>query len=196
MSPKVPRIPFLPRDEWTPEVRDLFSAMDEPGVKRDGTSSHLTLTMINHPALARGFYAFGKQVLLASSLPDRLREIITLYIGWRYQAEYEWSHHVAMAKRVGVTEEEIEAVKQGAAMPVWSDLERSCLRATQQLCDRARIDDQTWSEMARHFDKKQLMDFVLTVGHYVMLSLALGAFEVEAEPSVWTKEFRGDRAAQ
>jgi len=44
------------------------------------------------------------------------------------------------------------------------------------------ISDEVWTTLARHLDTRQLMDLVLTIGHYVMLSWAIAAWGTELEP--------------
>src|SRR5688500_2355939 len=40
----------------------------------------------------------------------------------------------------------------------------------------------TWAVLARHLDKHQLMELVITIGHYVMLSWAITVWGTELEP--------------
>jgi 4-carboxymuconolactone decarboxylase len=178
-----PRIPPLPYAEWTREAREVFSATTEaPQRRKIGSSSTLDMTLANYPALAKAYYGFGYHLLRASSLPDRLREIVTLRVAWLYRAPYEWVHHVMLAREIGFGEKDFEAVKQGAEAPNWPGVERACLSAVDQLCAQSQIENGTWEELARHLDKQQLMDFVFTVGHYVMLAWAMAAMKVELEP--------------
>ena len=189
-----PRIGPLPRDEWTEAARDIFAMMGPPETREKrretGSPANLDMTMANHPALATAFYGFGKQLLLASSLPNRPREIVTLRVAWRHQAAYEWAHHVRFARALGFTEAEIAAIKEGPDAAAWSDDERALLSAVDQLSERTRIDDETWAALARQFDRQQMMDLVFTIGHYTMLAMALSAFGVEVEES-----FRGPDTA-
>lgn len=187
-----PRIAPLPRAEWTEEAREIFALMGPPEMREarreNGSPANLDMIMANHPALATAFYGFGKQLLLGSSLPDRPRELVTLRVAWRYQAAYEWAHHTRFARTLGFTEAEIAAVKEGPKAAPWSDEERSLLSAVDQLCERTQIDDATWAALASRFDRHQMMDLVFTIGHYVMLAMALSAFGVEVEEAFRSPE--------
>ena len=187
-----PRIPPLPRAEWTDSARDIFALIGPPETREArreaGSPANLDMVMANHPALATAFYGFGMQLLLGSSLPDRPREIVTLRVAWRYQAAYEWAHHTRFARALGFTEAEIAAVKDGPAAALWSDEDRTLLRAVDQLCEHTQIDDETWAALANRFDRHQMMDLVFTIGHYVMLAMALSAFGVEVEEAYRTPE--------
>jgi len=79
-------------------------------------------------------------------------------------------------------------VGDGPAAALWSDEDRTLLRAVDQLCERTQIDDETWAALASRFDRRQLMDLVFTIGHYVMLAMALSAFGVEVEEAFRSPE--------
>lgn len=87
------------------------------------------MTLAQHPALARMFYPFGKQLLVHSTLPARQRELLTLRIAWLYRCEYEWGYHVQWARQAGLSDPEIEALKADIDETLWSDPDLAVLRA-------------------------------------------------------------------
>jgi len=58
------------------------------------------------------------------------------------------------------------------------------LQAPDQLGQRSDLDDQHWDALAAHFDRRQLMDFVFTVGAHVLLALAFHAMRIQREPEL------------
>jgi 4-carboxymuconolactone decarboxylase len=187
-SPRTPRIPLIPPDRWTAEQDAAYAVMDSSATKRLGASAHLTTAMANHPRLAAAFYTLGRHILLDSTLSDRLRELVTLRVGWRHKSGYEWYHHVRSGKRIGLTDAEIDAVKQGADAALWSPADACVLRVADQLMATSRIDDALWAEVTRHLDQQMAMDLVFTVGHYVLTAWATAAFGIEVEPGFETPE--------
>jgi 4-carboxymuconolactone decarboxylase len=170
-----PRVEPLPATEIDPEIRRLLP---------DGDPINIFRTLANHPKLLKRWLVFGAHVLAKSSLPPRDRELLILRVGWLARAEYEWSRHVPIARSCGVTDEEIERVMQGSDAPGWSDLERALLRAVDELHTDHFITDATWSALSQHYDTKQLMDLVFTVGQYNMVSMALNTLGVQLDPDV------------
>jgi alkylhydroperoxidase family enzyme len=138
-------------------------------------------TLAHHPDLAIPYLNFGMRILRFSSLPPRLRVIATLRTAWLYHCGYEWKEHVSHAPRAGITEEEVEAAKVGSSDPLWTDLERTVLRAVEQLRDETTIDDETWAALSAEFDQRQLLDFLFTVGNYAMLAMVVNSARVELE---------------
>lgn len=183
-----PRIPPLPHRNWTDEEVEVITFWEGESVRETGARSTLTMTLAQHPAIGRTFYPFGKQLLVHSTLPARQRELMTLRISWLYSCEYEWGHHLQWARNLGISDEEIEALKGATDAYPWSELDLAVLRAIDQLRENNVIDDDVWAALARHFDQRQLMDLVLTIGHYVMLSWAIASWGTELEPG-WPASF-------
>ena len=63
----------------------------------------------------------------------------------------------------------------------WTPLERAILQAVDELHRDAFISDATWKALAAHYDEKQLIDLVFTVGQYTMVSMALNTLGVQIE---------------
>jgi alkylhydroperoxidase family enzyme len=53
------------------------------------------------------------------------------------------------------------------------------LTAVDELVAQTRISDATWAALGERMDKRELMDFVFTIGGYHMLAMALNTFGVE-----------------
>jgi len=172
MRPEKPRLEPLPLEEIDPDIRERFG---------DGPMLNIFRTLAHHPKLLKRWLVFGNHVLAKSSLPARERELVILRVGWRCRAEYEWSQHVDIALRSGVTEQDVRRVTDGPEAAGFSDAERALLRATDELLDDACVSDATWSALAAHFDKTQIIDLLFTVGQYNLVSMALNSLGVPLE---------------
>src|SRR5262249_2898421 len=106
------------------------------------------------------------ELLGNGTLPARARELVILRIGWLCRAPYEWGEHVELAKRAGISTEEIERVTRGSASDGWNDPNRALLQAVEELFADAMISDATWAVLAHHFDEKQLIELPILVGQY------------------------------
>jgi 4-carboxymuconolactone decarboxylase len=190
-----PRISPRPRDDWDAEVLDALSVLRrprtateqaeraEPRASSQRSISNIVGIFAWHPALTKGWLAFNGH-LFHSTLSERARELVTVRIAWLRQGEYEWAQHVRLAQRAGVSEEEIGAISEGPDAAVWGPLDAALLRATDELCADRYISDATWVELAKHLDRRQLMDLVFTVGAYDILAMAFNTFGIEMEPEL------------
>jgi 4-carboxymuconolactone decarboxylase len=184
MTGNRPRIPPLPREEWTDAAREVFAFWGEPGAWENGSKTNLVMVLSNHPALAMAYNAFGRHLLLESALPVRPRELIVLRVSWNLKCEYEWHYHVGYALSAGLTMDEIAAVGVGPDAPTWNEDDRAVLLAADELWKSSRVSDESWAALSARFDRHQVMDLVFTIGQYVMLSGAIAAFGVELEAGV------------
>lgn len=177
-----PRIPPLPRAEWTDAARDVFAFWEGPEARENGSHSNTMMTLANHPRLAMASLNFGRYLLVDSTLSARQRELLIMRVAWRYHSRYQWAHHVVSSRRIGMTDDEFEAIKTGPEAPVFSADDKALLRAVDQLCETGRIDDPSWNELERTMDRHQLMDLLYSVGFFTMNAWAFSAMGVQLEP--------------
>lgn len=177
------RIPRITEADRTDEVREMFAAMAGVGVSNID-NNHVLLTFAQYPALTQPFLEFNRHLLTTSLVPVRLRQIAILRTAWLRSARYMWASHLRMSLRLGLTAEDFAAVKLGASAAHWSEQEGAVLRAVDQLCERSNLDDEHWNALAGFFDRRQVMDFVFTIGAYILLALAFNSMRVQREPEL------------
>lgn len=165
--------------EWTEEQRALLASK----TARGRPVKNIYKTLVQHPAARHAFAPWSGYILSGrNSLPARDREILILRTGFLARCGYEWAQHVLVARRAGLTDEEIGRVKAGLSAPVWSDRERSLLAAADELHSDQFVSDRTWNSLRQHYTEMQCMDIVFTVGQYTLVSMFLNSFGVQLEP--------------
>jgi alkylhydroperoxidase family enzyme len=110
-----------------------------------------------------------------NSVGPRQREILVLRTAWRVKCAYEWARHMEIARRDGLREDEIEAIKRPIAEGNWSAPDAALLKAADALVADHHLPDDVWAELAAHFDDKQCMDAIFTVGLYAALAMLLNS---------------------
>ena len=170
-----PRVEPLAIEDMDPEVRAGFG---------DGPVLNIFRTLAHHPKLMKRWLVFGNHVLAKSSLPARERELVILRVGYRCRAGYEWGQHVVIGRAGGLTDEEIDRIKDGPDAPGWSPAERAVLGATDELHHDQHIGDATWARLSEHLSTQQIMDLVFAVGQYTLVSMALNTLGVQPEPGL------------
>jgi alkylhydroperoxidase family enzyme len=180
--PTTPRIAPISPDEHDDEVDELLGTARVPGADRP-QAANIFLTLVRNRGLFRRWMPFGGK-LLNGKLPARERELAILRVGWLCQAEYEWGQHVIIGKRCGLSDDEIERIKQGADAPGWSPLDAAILRASDELHTDSCISDKTWHELAATYNDAQMIELVMVIGHYHLVSFALNSLGVQLEAGV------------
>lgn len=152
-------------------LSELMSVPDASPAAEDTSAlianlPEIVRTMLRHPELFARQTDIGIQLLGRGALSGRDRELAVLRIGWLCRAPYEWGEHVHVAKKVGITSEEIERITQGSAAPEWCEHERAILRAVEELYANAVISDETWAILAKRLDDRQLIELPIVIGQY------------------------------
>ena len=171
-----PRVMPLSKNDWDEEVDDLMKPFAS-----EGRVFNIFKTLANHPKLARRWMVFANHILGKSTLSDRDRELLILRIGYLCQSGYEWGQHVQIARRIGMSDEEILSAKEGPEMNGLSKKDAALFLATDELHSDAHVSDATWNTLSGFYNTQQLMDLVFTVGQYNLVSMALNSFGVQLD---------------
>ena len=173
-----PRITPVEPADWTDEQKALLQPMaaQRPVI-------NIFKTLARDPAALAGFLGWGSYVLSRkNALPAREREIVVLRTGWLCRSGYEWTQHVPIGQRAGLTDPEIARIKLGADAEGWSDADRALIVAADELHADHFISDTGWAALRAHLTDKQCMDLVFTVGQYTQVSMILNSFGVQLDP--------------
>lgn len=160
------RIDPLPYDEWDPDTFTVLGRKPPP--------NNVLGLFARHPALAKTFLGYNMYLLSRdSTLPRRIRELAILRMAWRRDCRYEWAHHVRIARKIGITDDEIREASEGTPTLINT--------AVDELDTQSSLTDQTYQRLADDLDDRQLMDLVFTIGTYGLLAMAFNTFGVELE---------------
>lgn len=182
MSNVSPRILPVPRAEWTDAMRDLFAVFEGPAARENGSRFKAIMTLANHPELARSWLDYNVFLSKNLALPQRLCEIVILRVAWRLRSEYEWTQHAVIGAALGITEAELEAIKEDLDAAVeWPELERLSMTLVDELWSNARVEDATWTGLSTLLDRKQLLELLFLIGTYGMLAWVFNALRIEPE---------------
>nr|WP_260408644.1 carboxymuconolactone decarboxylase family protein [Planomonospora venezuelensis] len=146
----------------------------------------------------RAWIGFGA-ALLYGTLPARDRELAVLRTAHRRGSAYEWAQHVRLAREAGLTDAEIEAIRDGgeagegdgghgsgggtarADGHPWDPADRLVLDAADELHALGDLTDATWRALCARYDEPGRIEFVMLVAHYGMLATVLSTLRVQTE---------------
>jgi 4-carboxymuconolactone decarboxylase len=175
--------PLLPA-EWTDSARQIFTIVGGAQAQHIVSEIEFFRILAVHPELGIPLVTFTMHLLRASTLSVLIREIAILRTVCLHRSEFQWSAHVKLAQEIGMTMEQIESIQSGANAPIWSDLERSLLRAIDSIATNSQTDEEAWDIVAKHFNRRQLLDLLFTVGNYAMVAMAINTFRVSLAPGM------------
>jgi alkylhydroperoxidase family enzyme len=181
MTTTGPRLPPLPAGEWDHRLTRVLES--SPGGTDEPMHIFTTLGRAN-PELFRRWLGFGG-ALLAGHLPGRLRELVILRTAARFGGRYEWAQHIGLAEAQGISLAEIAALGDdgsGLDTLAWAPLERAALRAVDETADEGAVADATWAALAELLPESELIELLMLIAHYLMLTTVLGSLRIELEP--------------
>ena len=115
------------------------------------------------------------------SISNRERELCIIRTGWLCRADYECIQHIFNGLINEFTAEEIVRIFIGSEAPDWSSTEALILRATDELHENYFICDDTWNKLSETYNEKQILELIITVGHYTKLAMFLNSTGVQVE---------------
>ncbi len=178
--PNGPRLAPLAAGEWDQVLIRVLEG--SPGGTTEPMHIFTTLGRAD-PELFRRWLGFGG-ALLSGTLPGRLRELVILRTAYRFGGGYEWAHHIELAEAQGVTREEIAALGgDGLEGAGWSGVELAALRAVDETATTGAVSDATWELLDDGLNESEIIELLMLIAHYQMLTGVLRSLRVELEPS-------------
>ncbi|MBL7176917.1 MAG: carboxymuconolactone decarboxylase family protein [Desulfobacteraceae bacterium] len=168
MSVKIP----LPKDADLPkDIQERLSSFP----------MNVSRMIANAPASFAGFMELASSILFKSEFDPRKREIAVLRVAHVTRADYEWTHHVTVAKRTGITDEEINKI--ASENPVSSlDEEGNLLcRVADEISLDVRLSDDALTQILDRYGIRGATELILCCSYFNMLSRFLESTRVELE---------------
>jgi 4-carboxymuconolactone decarboxylase len=96
-------------------------------------------------------------------------------------AVYVWGAQTGSARRQGVAESTISAIRERHARGVPAD-DAQIIEFARRLIRDHRVDDATVDALRRRFGDRGLIELTGTIGYYAMLAMTVNACELPAGP--------------
>lgn len=173
-------------DQWPSDLVDETATwprfVGRPEIRRAGVYE----TLANHPDLFRAMGPVMAHLLEDHALSDRQRELVIVRACLRDRGEYPYRQHVRIGRELGLDDETLAALASPdptLSPPVLSDPgDAGLVQLVDQLHDHNTIDDDLWSDVASHHDITGLLDAIVTIGFYGIVSFVLNTAGTRLEP--------------
>lgn len=178
MSSNQPRIPML-----SPEA--ARKAAEQVQLPPAFAELNIFRVLLAHPALAKQVADLLVTLLFRSQLDARLRELVIMRLGWATASEYEWTQHWRVALELGVSEDDLLALRDWRASDRFGPAERAVLAATDETLDTGAVSPETWAACAEQVGSPQeLLELIASIAWWRMISTLLRSLDVPLEEGV------------
>ena len=137
------RIPYPDPDTLEPATVEFLGRLPDLNIFR---------MLAGGEGLLAAFGRFGNHLLYKTALDPVLREIAIVRVGVVTGASYELHQHEEISRRLGMSEELLEAVREGPAAPLLDELQAKVVAYTDDLIANVRASDATFDPLRRGAD--------------------------------------------
>ena len=171
------KLPLVSKDDLAPEHRNIAERIE--GTR--GRLLNLFGTMLHSPELTEVVANLGEYLRYKSSLNPAAREIAILTVAQEKRCGYEWSHHAPEARRVGVSEEVLEAIRTGRAPMGIPAKDGVYAQAAKELMRNGSLSDRTFQAVEHLLGPGATADLIVVVGYYTTMSMLINTLEIELD---------------
>ena len=174
------RVPYIAKEDLAPESQHIYDhiAQTRAGVPRTFGA------LLNSPVAANRVAALGEYLRFQSKLDPAVRELAILATARELNSQYVWTHHEPEARRAGVAESVIEALRDRRAPKGLQPKEAVFVQYAQELLRNRRVSDATFQGVAHLLGTHGTTDLTVNIGYYAMQAYLQAALEVELEPEL------------
>jgi len=137
-------------------------------------------TMLLHcPPLASRLAQLGAYVRFEGKLDKRVRVLAAMTVAREFEAVYVWGAQAGAARRQGVPETTIAAIRENHSRGLPAD-DAQIVAFTRDLLRKHRVDTASMRALQQRFGDEQFIELTGTIGYYSMLAMTVNACELEA----------------
>lgn len=177
MSVYSPRVVPLHLDKISDEQAAIIGDRNDPR-----SELNFFKVLVQHPALFKSYAPFAMQLGANTILPPRDKEVLILRTSTLCNETYESAHHLYIAREAGMTDQEIDAARQGGEG--LSPFDQALMRAAEELVADHCISDETWASLAERYTTEQLIEVVFMVANYTLLAMVNNSLGIQPEEEV------------
>ncbi len=173
----MPRLPYVSREDLPEDKRHVYDRIAETR----GSVDHIFRLLLNSPDAAESVTNVGEFIRFKSPLDPIVREIAILAVARETNSKYEWAQHEPIARRDGVSDRTIEAIRNGRAPMGVPAKEGVYAQGVKELLRDGKLSNLTFKAVEHLLGPSQTLDFLVLVGYYSMLARIMATLEIDLD---------------
>jgi 4-carboxymuconolactone decarboxylase len=157
-----------------PRAQNLFGVIDA-----DRALAGPFMAMLLRPRIGDPVQRLGAAIRHGGALSDREREMAILMVAASVHCGYEQFAHEHVATRIGLTEDDLAAIRAGKLPALGDPHETAIGTTTRLLLDNGTLTDDEYAEAVATISTAELFELATLVGFYQLLALQIRVFGVE-----------------
>ncbi|MFQ6026425.1 MAG: carboxymuconolactone decarboxylase family protein [Dehalococcoidia bacterium] len=171
------RTPTVTRDRIPERFQAAFDAetANTGGVVAGGPG----YAMINSPEMRRRCNQLSAYLRRESSLPLKIQELAMITTARAMDCQYIWNAHAAGARREGVSDAVVDAMRDNLPLPAMPADESIVVTYGREFFETHRISQETFKAALDQFGAQGLTELSTLMGYYALLAFNANAFEID-----------------
>lgn len=134
---------------------------------------------LHNPVLADRWQRLGQVLRFETSLPAHLNELAILVTARRWNARLEWAIHEGDARRAGLDDAIIDAIRNGTRPDFGDDFAgQEAYEFAQQLIQQGDVDVPAYDAIVARWGEVGAVELTAVIGYYSMVALTLNVHRV------------------
>ncbi len=173
------RTPEITREDLLPEQQEIWDQIAE---KRPTVGGPFQV-LLNYPELAKRATHLGTLLRFEGNLSDGIRELAIIATAREFDAKIEWAAHTPLARKGGISDATIAAVRDRKPVEGLDESEATVIRYCRELFRTKRVPQELFDRAQAMLGTQGLVELTVLAGYYGMIACCLNAFEVEPDPT-------------
>jgi len=169
--------PITSKEQVAPEAHSIVDGI----VESRGTLQGPFSMFLHAPELAERVAHLGAYVRFEGGLDMRVRVLAAMTVARELDALYVWGAQTGSARRQGVPESTIAAIRERHSRGVPAG-DAQIIDFTRRLMGQHRVDDATVAALRQRVGERGLIELTGTIGYYAMLAMNVHACDLEPAP--------------
>ena len=126
--------------------------------------------LANAHSLAPAFIGYFVHLFEPLELDARIERLVVLLVARESDCEYVWRQNVAVARNLGVSDEEIAATYDGDYdAPPFTAEQKAAFHFAKEAIAQIEVTDATYHTAQKHFSSRALTELLYVIGSYMFL---------------------------
>ncbi|PKB72992.1 MAG: hypothetical protein BZY75_04120 [SAR202 cluster bacterium Io17-Chloro-G7] len=175
------RLPAATRDSVPDGQKDVFDEMVQKlgGVPSYGPGS----VMIHVPQAHKCATALNDYLRNDSTLPKKIQELSMLVTAREMDCQHIWNAHAGAAREAGVPDKLVDDIRENRALTGLGADEEAVVNLGREFFRTHKVSRGAFQAALEQFGQTGVVELVLTMGNYSLLSFAINTFDTDLPPN-------------
>jgi alkylhydroperoxidase family enzyme len=189
----VARVKMISPDTADDQTRNVYDDV----LRQWGRISNFSQILAHQPAALQGWLLPNQSIRLDNVKTDpdyvKIQQLVIIKTSALNRSAYCMSHNVPLGKKIGLSEEQINAAQGNdyMASPHLDDRQKAAIRWAEAVTNMtARNDDAAFAAIKQHFSEKQIVELTVFCGMWNYSNRLCEALHVDLERPAKRIEFQ------